>query len=63
MTNNYRIQYAQNMSSIQMQIKEAGSLNFPGAFDRYLKELRNLDQGNVCRLYYSNPTTITGISF
>lgn len=60
MTNNYRIQYSQNMSSIQMQIKDAGNQHFPGAFDRYLKELLSYDQGNVCQLYYSsNPTTVS----
>ncbi len=58
LTNNYRVQYEKNMSSIQMQIKNAGNQHFAGTFDSYLDLLLNYDQGNVCQLYYQPSTTL-----
>jgi len=52
-TYNYRMQYEDDILTIQSAVKESFDLSFPGSFKDYFSLLLAYTNNNICSLYYS----------
>jgi len=56
-TYNYRMQYEDDLLTIQSSLKDSFDVSFPGSFDSYFSMLRAYTNNNICSLYYSSDAT------